>query len=98
VISKFSIGKTAQGRDIYALQIADVTGIPLEDRVGMLITSATHPRELVSACYSLYILLKLTKAPTPELSYLLKTRIIYLVPVVNVDGYVYISNQYITKR
>jgi carboxypeptidase T len=98
IISKFSIGKTHSGKDIWALQIADITGLPLDERSGMMITGATHSRELVSASYSLFILKTLTENVTSELKYLLQTRTMFLIPILNVEGYTRISEIYAETR
>ena len=63
-----------------------------------MITGGTHARELVSVSYCLFIIKTLVSNPGSELAYLLKTRVIWLIPVLNVDGYVYISDWYLTHH
>jgi len=98
LISKFSIGSTPKGRDINVIQIADITGTPLDERGEIMITGGTHSRELVSVSYCLFIIKTLVTEPTPEQKYLLKTRVIWLIPVLNVDGYSHISDYYLTNH
>jgi murein tripeptide amidase MpaA len=91
ILGTFSLGVSFQGREITAIQIADVNGPPLQYRPGFFINGAHHARELISVSQILYFIKRILEFPTPETEYLLKTRILWAVPIVNVDGYAYIA-------
>ena len=70
----------------------------MEERGEIMITGGTHARELVSVSYCLFIVKTLVTDPTPEQAYLLKTRTLWLIPVLNVDGYTHISDYYLANH
>ncbi len=64
---------------------------------GVLITGAHHSRELTSISMNLYLLLKICygyKIRDFETMALLNSTILYFIPVVNVDGFKHISDEY----
>ena len=84
-----SLGKTKENRDIWALRVGSQ---PEGQQPAVVITGGTHAREWASVA----IPLKLAELLTPE-----SDREIWLVPLVNPDGYEYSrehDNSYRTNR
>jgi len=90
-----SIGKTYENRDIYMIKI-DATEQD-KDRKAILLTGAHHSRELVSVQMPMYSILNLLHGYVhghPEKVQLLKKNKYYVIPVVNIDGYHTIYEEY----
>jgi len=72
VSSKFSIGKTVEQRDIWAIQLSST---PLPTAQGtMLVMAAHHAKELISVSFVLWAVDRLLTANTTVSRYLLSTR------------------------
>lgn len=88
LISKFSIGKTHEGRDIWALKItANPTTKP-----SVWFDALHHAREPLTAEILLRLVDKLATqyyAHDPDINRMLQTRTLLVVPCVNPDGYEY---------
>jgi len=85
-----SIGHTREGRPIYAYRVSDN---PLQDETEpeVLYTALHHAREPNSIMQMIYYLQEiLSKYGTdPEATYLINEREMYVIPMVNPDGYLY---------
>ncbi|MBI4860536.1 MAG: zinc carboxypeptidase [Candidatus Riflebacteria bacterium] len=93
-----SIGRTFEGRDIWALRItgaADPKTVPR-----MLIFGLIHAREWASAELPHYIIKKLVNgyAADPAIKKIVDSRAIWVVPVTNPDGLAYSQGQYTMWR
>lgn len=62
----------------------------VKDKPAILITGATHARELISTSFNIYQILKLIKKgkvdEVDKYSSLLKNNKFYFIPILNVDG------------
>jgi hypothetical protein len=95
LITRSVIGKSLEGRDLYVYKLSAVTDsnayVPK-----LLITSLIHAREPLSLSASLYILSQLIEeyeAHVTDVEYLLRTRELYVIPIVNPDGYARLSTR-----
>ena len=92
-----SIGQSVEGRDIWALKITDNPEIdePNEERI--LFTGVTHAREWATHELVLYLAEKLTSLyrVDAEIKHIIDHSVVWLVPVVNPDGFEY---SWTTKR
>ena len=61
---------------------------------GILFTGMHHSREPVAMMMNLYIILHLISLPSSFRNYLLNNINIYFIPIINIDGYIYNSEQY----
>lgn len=89
-----SIGKTFEGRDIWALRItgaADPAAVPR-----MLLFGLTHAREWISAELPFFVIHQLLDgyATEPAIRKLVDGRCLWIVPVLNPDGLAYSQSQY----
>ncbi len=86
---KISLGQSWEGRDIWAMRVSAVP--EGEDAPTVLINGVHHAREPIG-CYitvefARYLLDRY--GTDPEITWLLDHRILWIVPVVNPDGYTY---------
>ena len=88
IASLFSIGKTTQGRDIWALRLcADAKGAAASKKPGIAFMGMHHAREHLSNEVPLLLAKRLVENRTdPEVARLLAGRDIYVIPMVNPDG------------
>jgi hypothetical protein len=89
ITAKEPIGVSQQNRTIWMVKISD-NADQNEDEPEMLYTGLTHAREpegMELLLYYMYYLLE-HYGTDPEATYLVNTRELYFVPVVNPDGYV----------
>jgi len=90
ISEKFSIGQSWEGRDIWAVRVSDNAGFE-EDEPSIVFHSAIHAREpggvSVLLGFMKYLLSNYDKDST--IRWLINNRQIYIIPVVNPDGYVY---------
>jgi hypothetical protein len=86
----FSIGTTFQGRTIWAYRVSDNAGVD-ESEPEVLIDGTHHAREIMAAEFPImfaeYLLTHY--ATDPEIKWLVDNRELYLVPIVNPDGFIY---------
>lgn len=82
------LGRSVEDRPVLGLEIRTA---PVDDRPGLLITGAQHAREWVAASSALWIADHLvTEAGVdPEVDALLAAYRVFVVPVMNPDGYEY---------
>lgn len=90
-VQKFSIGKTVQGREIYALKITapPIPGAP--QKPVFLFNGCQHAREWVTVPTAIYAAEQLISlyGADPEITGLVNNVEFYIVPVANPDGYAY---------
>ncbi len=87
LVTRQSIGKTYQNRDIWALKISDNVGLD-ENEPEVLFTANQHAREHLTVEMALYLLNELTSkyATDARIKNVVDTREIWIVPTVNPDG------------
>jgi hypothetical protein len=86
-----SIGRTQEGRGIWAVKISDNPGVAEPGEPEVLYTGLHHAREpmgMMSCLYYMWWLLE-NYGTDPEATYLVNNRQMWFIPVVNPDGYVY---------
>lgn len=79
---------------VYSLYLSN-DQVKDSDRRGVFVNAAHHARELTSVSLNYYLLLKLIynyKNKEPTTIALLQECILYFLPIVNIDGYSYISD------
>ncbi|MBY0369228.1 zinc carboxypeptidase [bacterium] len=83
-----NIGKSGDGRDIYAIQITDFLFIPKDEKSTVLFDAMHHARELMSPEVAIDIAQQLTSlyATDAQVRSWLKSTEIWVVPMVNPDG------------
>ena len=87
-----TIGVSIEGRPIEALEISDNVGV-LEGEPEALVVGCHHARELMSVEIPLYIADRLLAGygADPVLTAIVDGRVIWVVPIVNPDGHVYVE-------
>ncbi len=93
VSEKWSIGQGHEGRNIWAFRISDNPDIDEPDEAEILFDGVHHAREVMSSefCIMFAEYLAQNYGTDPEITYLLDTREVYFVPVINPDGFWYNS-------
>jgi hypothetical protein len=88
-----TIGTSIEGRPIRALKISDNAAMD-ESEPRVLVVGCHHARELMSVELPLYLMRRLLDAygTDPVLTQLVDTREVWIVPVLNPDGHVYVEN------
>jgi murein tripeptide amidase MpaA len=83
-----SIGKTGQGRSLWAVEIANPAGVPVGERSGLLIAANFEGDHLIGSELTLAIVEHLLNgyASDPAIKQRLDTFVFYVVPRVNPDG------------
>lgn len=84
-----TIGRTLEGRPMLAVKVGDADDSP--SRPNVLFMATYHAREWAATDMALRLLrhLSTSPAPTPRVDSLVRRRDIWIVPVVNPDGYEY---------
>jgi carboxypeptidase T len=87
-----SIGTSVEGRSILAVEISDNVGAP-EGEPEVLIAGCHHARELMTVEIPLYVMRRLLDGygTDPVITDLVDTRDIWIIPIVNPDGHVYVE-------
>jgi carboxypeptidase T len=90
LVHVFSIGKSYEGRDIWAAKVSDNVAVD-EDEPEVMIDALHHAAEHLGVEQALYLLGQLTSgyATDPEIHRLVDTREIWIIFAVNPDGWVY---------
>ncbi|MBK9470668.1 MAG: immune inhibitor A [bacterium] len=90
ISAKWSIGTTYQGRSIWAYRLSDNPDVD-ENEPEVLIDGTHHAREIMAAEFPIMFAEYLCKnyATDPSIKWLVDNRELYLIPVVNPDGFVY---------
>jgi len=83
-----SIGKTSQGRDIWLLEIANLTAVPVAERPGLLVAANFEGDHLIGGEISLFLADYLLKnyPDDAEVKQRLDHHVFYIVPRVNPDA------------
>ncbi len=83
-----SIGKTREGRDIWAVEIANPAGVPLDQRPALLIAANFEGDHLIGSELALYLADFFVRgyASDAAVKQRLDTSVVYIVPRVNADG------------
>jgi hypothetical protein len=90
VAQTYNIGTSVEGRDIWALRISDNPALD-EDEPWVLFVGCHHAREWISVEVPLYLSKYLSDhyATDPEIKSMVDHQQIWIVPVLNPDGYEY---------
>lgn len=93
ICTLFSLGLTPQGRALWCLKISDNPG-PTEDEPACFFNAATHAREPLgtSCCVAFAARILSEYGIDSSSTWLVDNREIFIVPVMNPDGYVYNSD------
>ena len=88
-----TLGFSVEGRPVEAVKISDNVAVQ-ENEPEALIVGCHHARELMSVEIPLYVMRRLLDGygSDPVLTNLVNTRQIWIVPIVNPDGHVYVEN------
>ena len=88
--AKFSVGNTIEGRPMWAIKVSDNPNVD-EDEPEVFFNGMIHAREPIGMEICLELLHRLTSqyGSVPQITNLVNSREIYILPVLNVDGYVY---------
>ncbi|MFI4853737.1 MAG: M14 family zinc carboxypeptidase [Phycisphaerales bacterium JB065] len=94
-VSKFEIGQTLEGRTVYGVRIANLDPNDPEgdeaSRPGFVINGCQHAREWISPASVMYLTDQLVNGygSDEQITEYVDELAFYIIPVVNVDGYVY---------
>jgi len=90
-----SLGKTLEGRDIMALRISNNEGREASQKPGVVITGATHAREWPTPEIALNTATSLLQGYSinPDMKNRVNNADIWIIPVVNPDGFSYSHTQ-----
>jgi hypothetical protein len=85
-----SLGRTEEGRDIWAIKVSDNADVD-EDEPEVMYDGVHHAREIMTVEMTLYFARYLCEnyGTDPVSSYLVNNREVWFIPIVNVDGFVY---------
>jgi hypothetical protein len=91
---KFSIGNTIEGRPMWVIKVSDNPNVD-EAEPEVFFNGMIHAREPIGMEICLELLHRLTSlyGSSPQITDLVNNREIYIMPVFNVDGYVYNEQQ-----
>ena len=83
-----SIGKTAGGRDIWVVEIANPAGVPVKDRPGLLVAANFEADHLIGSEIALAVVDGLLKGypANADIKSRLDNSVIYVIPRMNPDG------------
>ncbi len=83
-----SLGKTLGGRDIWAVEIANPSGIPLEDRPALLVVANFEADHLIGSEIALFVInhLLANYPADVDVKQRLDNHVITIIPRLNVDG------------
>jgi hypothetical protein len=107
VISNYSsvskldtIGFSVENRPLLAIKISDTPEIQEPDEAEVLITGNHHAREVISVEICLDLIRQLTEGygNDPAITQLVNNRQIWIIPMVNPDGHVYVEKHDISWR
>lgn len=89
LVEVYTVGRSWQDRPIDAIRLTNERSPqPIADRPAIFIDAQHHARELISAQVALYSVWRLVDGygKDPVATHLLDTRVIHVIPSVNVDG------------
>jgi carboxypeptidase T len=90
VSAKWSLGLSLEGRDIYCFRVSANPEVD-ENEPEILIDGMHHSREIMASEFPIMFAeyLAVNYGTDPEITWLLDNRELYIVPIVNPDGFVY---------
>lgn len=90
ITSKFSIGQSLEGNDLWAVKVSDNPDVD-EDEPELLYISLIHVREPAGGAALLFFMEYMLDlyGVDPEITYLVDNRELFFVPVQNPDGYLW---------
>ncbi len=90
ISAKWSIGQSGQGRDIWCFRVSDNPEVD-ESEPEVLIDGMHHAREIMASEFPVMFAEYLAQnyGVDPELTWLVDNRELYIIPIVNPDGFVY---------
>ena len=87
LVTSVDIGESLEGRTIRAIR---VTAAGPDDRPAVLVTAGQHAREWIAMSSGMYVIEQLVqRADEPEIAAILDAVQVFVIPVVNPDGYAY---------
>ncbi len=90
ITARSAIGQTSEGRSLWMVELSDNPGVdegePETFYMGLL--HGSEPLGLATSLYTMWYLLE-QYGTNPEVTYLLDNRRLFVVPIVNPDGYEY---------
>jgi carboxypeptidase T len=88
IVSKFSLGQSHEGRELWAVKISDNPDLDEPEEGGMLLVAQHHAREILSTEVALFAAQKLAESyGTDEMiTALVDNREIFVAPTINPDG------------
>lgn len=88
-----TIGLSFEGRPILAMRVTDQVGVE-EGEPEFLVVGCHHARELMSVELPLYLMRRLLDGygGDPVITGLVNSRSVWIVPILNPDGHVYVEN------
>uniref|UniRef100_T1GQS9 Peptidase M14 domain-containing protein n=1 Tax=Megaselia scalaris TaxID=36166 RepID=T1GQS9_MEGSC len=84
VVTPFVIGKSYEGREIRGIKISYKEG-----NRGIFLESNIHAREWITSATCTYFINELVNSEDPDIRYIAENVDWYIIPVFNVDGFVY---------
>lgn len=83
-----SIGKTREGRDIWAVELANTAGTPVDERPALLVAANFEGDHVIGSELALFLVDALVKgyASDPTIKQRLDTHVVYVIPRVNADA------------
>ncbi|MFN2371910.1 MAG: M14 family zinc carboxypeptidase, partial [Candidatus Krumholzibacteriia bacterium] len=90
VSAKWSIGQSHEGRDIWCFRVSDNPDVD-EDEPEVLIDGLHHSREIMASEFPVMFAehLAVNYGSNPEITWLVDNRELYVIPMVNPDGFVH---------
>ncbi len=91
LLTKVNIGESWEGRDLWVLKLTSDDDTQVDYKPGFLVDGAMHAREWSSTQTSAYFMWRLLNEydSNETIHWMLNNRRIYVMPMVNPDGYIY---------
>jgi predicted deacylase len=87
LVTSYDIGMSIEGRTIRAIR---VTADGADDRPAVVITAGQHAREWIAVSSGMYVIDQLVqRADEPEVAAMLEAVQVFVIPIVNPDGYAF---------
>ncbi len=91
LVSKINIGQSWEGRDLWVLEVTSDEDTQVDHKPGFLVDGSMHAREWSSTQASAYFMWRILDEydSNETIHWMLNNRRIYVMPMVNPDGYIY---------